>query len=78
MGTLKQLNKLIKDEHGNPVTLDNLWSEAGIDSFGTTMVLCDMDGIYGCFDKEWLNAVDWEILTIRDIVERADNAGTKL
>lgn len=78
MDSLAVLNKFIRGEHGNPVGLEDAWSDAGIDSFGTTMVLCDMDERYGCFDRNWLKTVDWNTLTIRDVVERANNAGTQL
>lgn len=78
MDVLDQLNKFLKAENGNPVTLDSKWKDSGVDSFGTTMVFCDMDEKYGCFDKEWLNSVDWENLTIQDVVGRISNEGTQL
>lgn len=78
MDALETLNKFLREEHGNPVTVDGMWKDTGVDSFGTTMVFCDMDEKYGCYNKDWLNSVDWETLTIRDVLGRISNEGTKL
>jgi hypothetical protein len=78
MEVLEFLNKKIREEHGNKVTIESKWTDAGIDSFGSTMVLCDMDAEYGCFDKEWFNTTDFYTLTIQDIVERVINESPKL
>lgn len=78
MDTLETLNKFIKAEHGNPVTADSVWRDSGTDSFGTTMVFCDMDEKYGCFDKEWLKTVDFTTLTVQEVLDRVSNASTEL
>lgn len=72
------INQRIKDEHGTLVTIDSLWTDANIDSFGSTMVLCDMDEKYDCFNREWLSTVNFQELTIKDLVERALNESIKL
>lgn len=78
MDTIETLNGFLKAEHGNPVSIENMWSDTSIDSFGTTMVFCDLDEKYGCFNKDWLNSVDWSTLAIKDIVERVANESIKL
>lgn len=89
---LKFLNEKIRDEHGNPVSMESKWTDAEVDSFGTTMVFCDLDDRYGCFDKDWFKEAVCKIpdvldeqgnivrhgLMIREIVERAINESTKL
>jgi len=84
------LNTKIREEHGNRVTLESKWMDAGVDSFGTTMVFLDMDEKYGCFPNTWFKTVtNWsdrvdpntkDILvhgiTIREIVEKAINEST--
>jgi hypothetical protein len=75
---LSFLNSKIRDEHGNIVTIDSMWKDAGLDSFGTTMVLADMDNEYGCFPKEWFTTVDWEALKVSDILDKVQNESTKL
>lgn len=75
------LNKKIREEHGNRVTMDSKWIDAEVDSFGTTMVFLEMDEKYGCFNNEWfmsMDAIQWKALTIREIVERVMNESTKL
>lgn len=78
---LEFLNSRIREEHGNRVTLDNVWPDAEVDSFGTTVVFLDMDEKYGCFSNTWFRSLtkeQWGMLTIREIVERAVNESTKL
>ena len=70
---LTKLNKLIKNEHGSKVTIDSMWADAKVDSFGTTVIFLDLDEEYKCFDKEWFDTTlrsGREKLTIKDIVER--------
>ena len=75
---LEFLNKKIREEHGNRVSMDSKWMEAEVDSFGTTMVFLDMDEKYGCFDKDWFkeSVGKFETMTIREIVERVMNEST--
>lgn len=72
------LNKKIREEHGNRVSIDDMWVNAEVDSFGTTMVFSDMDEKYKCFPREWFqsNMGKWNQLTIREIVERVLDEGT--
>ena len=72
------LNKKIREEHGNRVSIDSMWVDAEVDSFGTTMVFLEMEDKYGCFPKEWFNANmgKWNELTVREIVERVVNEST--
>lgn len=72
------LNTKIREEHGNRVTLDSKWTDAELDSFGTVMVLADMDNEYGCFNREWMASIDFTTLTVLEVVERAINESPKL
>lgn len=75
---LNFLNEKIREEHGNRVSIDSMWIDAEVDSFGTTMVFLDMEEKYSCFPKEWFNSNmgKWNKLTVREIVERVVNEGT--
>lgn len=75
---LDNLNELIRQEHGNKVTLSDMWVDANVDSFGTTVVFLDMDDKYGCFSNEWFRSVDWTEISIKTIVEKALNESNKL
>lgn len=70
---LSYLNSKIREEHGNRVSMDSVWKDAEVDSFGTTMVLLEMNDKYGCFNKEWFKESNITELNIREIVERAYN-----
>lgn len=72
------LNTKIREEHGNRVTLDSKWTDAELDSFGTVMVLADMDNEYECFNREWMASIDFTTLTVLEVVERAINESPKL
>ena len=75
---LTKLNNLIKNEHGSKVTIDSMWIDANVDSFGTTVVFLDMDDKYKCYSNEWFRSVDWEKMSIKAIVEKALNESNKL
>jgi len=70
--TLKFLNKRIREEHGKRVTADSMWTEAEVDSFGTTVIFLDMDAKYGNFSNDWFSTIDWKSLTIQYILDRAN------
>jgi len=78
MNPLEKINAVLKEEHGNPVTESSLWSDAGVDSFGTTMVFFELDREYECFKSEWLDTVEWEILTIQNMLDRIQDESAKL
>lgn len=68
------LNSKIREEHGSRVTMESKWSDAEVDSFGTTMVFLEMDERYKKFSNDWFRSLtyeDWKNMTIRYIVERA-------
>jgi len=67
------INKILKEEHGNEITIDSLFIESNLDSFGTSMLLLELDGIYGNFPVEWLKEVEIKELTIRDFVNRINS-----
>lgn len=78
------LNSKIREEHGSRVTMESKWSDAEVDSFGTTMVFLEMDEKYKKFSNDWFRGVDNWVdikdangsiikngITVREIVERA-------
>jgi acyl carrier protein len=77
---LEFLNSKIREEHGNRITIESMWTDANVDSFGTTMVFLDMEEKYDCFPKEWFqsNMGKWNQLTVREIVERVLDEGNIL
>lgn len=75
---LNKLNAFIVEENGIPISITSAMKDAKLDSFGITMVIADMDGEYECFPKEWFTTVDWDNLTIENIVEKVINESPKL
>jgi len=72
---LDALNKLIREEKGNRVTLDSTWAEADLDSFGTVVVLSELDSTYGLFadvpdGEDQFKTLAFSTLTVRDVVEK--------
>lgn len=70
-------NKKVRAEHGNKVTIDDMFIDANLDSFGTTVVFLDMDEAYKAYDSIWFRSItDWTQVSIKDIIERAVNANS--
>lgn len=72
------INSKVREEHGNRITIDSMWIDANVDSFGTTMVFLEMDEKYGCFDKDWLSVTKISELSIKEIVKKVLDESTKL
>lgn len=75
------INKLVREEHGNTLTIEDLFIKSDMDSFGTTMVFMELNEKYGCFEDKWFRALsidDWKVLTVKDLIERVTNEGSKL
>ena len=74
---LEFLNKVIRAEKGNRVTIDSMFKDAELDSFGTVMVLLEMDKKYEYLSKckyanigdDIFSNIPYETLTILEIVE---------
>lgn len=78
---LVEINKAIREEHGNLVTIDSLFMDSELDSFGINMVFFTLDEKYHCFDGEWFKTMkydDWKTLTVKDMVTRITDASKEL
>ena len=64
------INELVEAEHGAMVNLDSKLVDADLDSFGYTVFFIDLDEKYGCYSKEDAMNVNYNTITIRDIVNR--------
>ena len=71
---LEYLNDLLVEEHGKKLLENELFIDSGVDSFGTTVVIMEMDAKYGCFDNEWFTEVlgSIETLKVSDILDRIE------
>ena len=78
MTPLDEINRLIRDEHGKRVKPSDKLVDSEVDSFGLTMVLLELDELYGCFGKEWFKETSIPDLTIQDMLDRIENEGKQL
>ena len=79
---LDQLNELIEEEHGKPVTINSMFMDSELDSLGVMLVILGLETDYPIFkdlpdDAEdaikWLDPAN---LTVRDLVQKCRSSIT--
>lgn len=70
------INGIIEEEHGIKLTEDNLLIDCNIDSFGYAMLwlgieakLDEMYGIERLLGKEYIDNLDYEKLTVKELID---------
>lgn len=73
------VNKVIRREHGKAMRdkTDRL-VDTGIDSFGVTMVIIELEGKYDILTNEQLARVEIKELTLGDIIDMVLDENRKL
>ena len=73
------VNKRIRHEHGKAMRdrADKL-VDTGIDSFGITMVIIELEGKYGILTNEQLTGVEIKDITLGDIIDMVLDENRKL
>lgn len=72
---LEIINNIIVEEHGVPLSEENLLTECGIDSFGYAMLwlglVAEIQGITGIevFNKEELKQISYDGLTVGVLID---------
>ena len=67
---LEFINAVIKEEHGNAVTEEQLLTECGIDSFGYAIFWTTLEAKYGVeLAKHVDKNVDYTILTVSNVID---------
>ena len=72
---LDEVNRLIRQEKGNRVTLDNKLYEAELDSFGTVTLFLELDQKYHYFGdvpdgEDVFKTIDFAEITIQEVVDK--------
>lgn len=72
---LDEVNKLIRQEKGNRVTLENKLHEAELDSFGTVTLFLELDQKYSYFGdvpdgEDVFTTINFAEITIQEVVDR--------
>ena len=67
------INKIIREERGNRVTIDSKLQDANLDSFGVTMLFMNLDNKYNYFIKgkygdNPFEEIDYKNITIKEII----------
>lgn len=72
---LDELNKLIRQEKGNRVTLESKLYEAELDSFGTVTVFLELDQKYNYFGdvpdgEDVFTTINFAEITVQEVVDK--------
>ena len=71
---LAEINKLITVEMGSPVGMDNLFTDANMESLSTVIVLATLDSKFSIFNSENITdellKIHLKGLSIRDLITR--------
>lgn len=77
---LAKINKLIKEEKGTEVEMDDYFRDANLDSLGTMVVLITLDAEYHIFNPDEpgqdMGDIDYDTFTIRDLINKCILANT--
>lgn len=76
---LNHINKIIKQEHGKRVELDNLLIDSEIDSFGYAILFLELEDKYNIkFTPEYAKDIDYKKLKVSDLIEHIHTLVSKL
>lgn len=76
---LSHINKIIKQEHGTIVELDNLLIDSEIDSFGYAILFLELEDKYNIkFPPEYAKDIDYKKLKVSDLIEHIHTLVSKL
>lgn len=67
---LNEINELIESEMGTPITEEDKIIDSGIDSFGMSMVILELNGKYGVYNQTEFENLDFANLTMADAIDR--------
>lgn len=68
------VNEILENENAKPLqNLDDLLIDSELDSFGYAILWIELQEKYKCFSVEYVNEIDYEVYTLRDLVERIQN-----
>lgn len=62
------INSSIEDEYGNSISVDDPIAGSGIDSFGVTMVLLEVNQKYPIWNSDEFGDIDFLHITPKDIL----------
>ena len=63
------VNEQIEEENGNPITEEQKLIDSGVDSFGLTMVIVNIDQKYDVYPKEEFKKLKFDEMTLKKVVD---------
>lgn len=67
------INKIFITENAKAIEEDNLLTDSGLDSFGYAILFIELDEKFNCFDKDYLNNIDYSYYKMKDLLNRIEN-----
>lgn len=69
------INKVLVTENAKAIEEDNLLIDSELDSFGYAVlfITLEADLNLNCFEKEYLNTIDYKTYTMKDLLDRIEN-----
>lgn len=69
------INDVLVTENAKAIAEDNLLTDSKLDSFGYAVlfITLEADLNLNCFEKEYLNSIDYKTYTMKDLLDRIEN-----
>jgi len=72
---LNVINRVIREEKGSRVKLEDKLQSANLDSFGYTVLFLNLDDKYGIFndipeDVDPFSTIDWKTITVQEVINK--------
>lgn len=68
------INNILVTENAQAIKEDELLIDSNLDSFGYAVlfITLEADLNLNCFEKEYLNSIDYETFTMKDLLDRIE------
>lgn len=67
---LDELNEIIETEDGNSINAEDFVGSSGIDSFGFSMFIIEVDERYNIWTQQEVEDMDYKNLTMQMVIDR--------
>ena len=64
------VNKILVTENAKEIQEKDLLINSELDSFGYAILFIELDDKYKCFNKEYLDGIDYNFYTLNDLINR--------
>mgnify|MGYP000182763278 CR=1 FL=1 len=72
---IEKVNEILVSENAKALEDENqLLTESELDSFGYAILWIELNEEYKCFSVEYVNEIDYETYTLKDLIKRIEDA----